>query len=140
MSVREVADTLGCNPETVKAHIRQLFPGLMQNGKTTLLDEKQVTIILEKMKLPVASGTLANLQSEIAGTETALSPALKLEMLYRQIDEIKSAEIERLNADLSATRQLLDWRTAGLEAVQRIAEAGGLLMSDRDDIEATYRR
>jgi predicted transcriptional regulator len=140
MTVREVALQLSCNPETVRGHIRELFPGLMRNGKTTYLDEKQVTIILEKMKMPVSSGTVANLQSQIAGTETALSPALKLEMLYRQIDEIKTAEITRLNAELSATTRLLDARTAGLATIQRIAEAGGLITSDRDDIEATYRR
>jgi hypothetical protein len=51
-------------------------------------------------------------------------------MLYRQIDEIKTAEIVRLNAGLAEARQLLDKRTAGLETIQRIAEAGGLIKSD----------
>jgi hypothetical protein len=73
-----------------------------------------------------------------------LTPALKLAELikrsYEQIDEIKTAEIARLNTDLAVTRQLLEYRTAGLETIQRIAEAGGLVVSDRDDIEATYRR
>jgi predicted transcriptional regulator len=140
MTVSEVAHQLGCNPETVKGHIRKLFPSLMRNGKATYLDEKQVTIILEKMKKPVSSGTVANLQSQIIGMETALSPALRLEMLYRQIDEIKTAEIARLNADLAATRHLLDKRTAGLETIQRIAESGGLVLSDREDVLDTYRR
>jgi predicted transcriptional regulator len=83
MTVREVAAQLGCNPETVKGHIRELFPGLMRTGKTTYLDERQVTIILEKMKKPISSGRLSNLQFETDKLETALSPALKLEMLYR---------------------------------------------------------
>jgi hypothetical protein len=99
MTIREFARQLNCNPETVKGHIRGLFPDLMQNGKTTWLDNKQQTIILEKMKQPVSSGTVANLQSQIVGTETALTPALKLEILYRQIDEIKTAEIARLKQD-----------------------------------------
>jgi transposase-like protein len=105
VTVQELARRLGCNPETVKGHVRELFPGLMRNGKATLLNEKQVTIILEKMKQPVSSGTAANLQSQIAGTETALTPALRLEMLYRQIDEIKAAEIARLKLD----RKTLRW-------------------------------
>jgi DNA-binding NarL/FixJ family response regulator len=50
MAVREVADRLGCNPETVKKHIRELWPNLMSNGETTYLTELQVTMILEKMK------------------------------------------------------------------------------------------
>jgi predicted transcriptional regulator len=126
MTVREVAEQLGCNPETIKGHIRELFPGLMRTGKTTYLDERQVTIILEKMKKPISSGRLSNLQFETDKLETALSPALKLEMLYRQIDEIKTAEIARLNAELTETQQLLDKRTAELETIQRIAEFGGL--------------
>jgi DNA-binding Lrp family transcriptional regulator len=140
MRVREVARQLGCSPETVRGHIRELFPGLMQNGKATYLNEKQVTIILEKMKQPVSSGTVANLQSQIVGTETALSPALKLEMLYRQIDEIKTAELEKVRAENERLQWLLEKRTAGLETIQRIAEAGGLIKSDRDDLLDTYRR
>jgi hypothetical protein len=102
VTVQELALRLGCSPETVKGHIRELFPGLMRNGKVTLLDKKQVTVILEKMKRPVSSGTTANLQSQIAGTETVLTPALRLEILYRQIDEIKTAEIARLKLDREA--------------------------------------
>jgi predicted transcriptional regulator len=48
-TVREVAQQLGCHPETVKYHIRVLFPGLMRKTKTTFLNERQTTIILEKM-------------------------------------------------------------------------------------------
>jgi DNA-binding CsgD family transcriptional regulator len=200
MTVKEVARQLGCNPETVKAHIRQLFPGLMQNGKATLLDDKQATIILEKMKqgaafahhvtggdvgaynsgiagvnlqnqivpsesTPKAGGRLfsvrdlaerfgcdihtiinhanrlfpgkirngvktlfderettlilesikrgqenqTTLKGSLQGTETALTPALKLAELtelikksYEQIDEIKTAEIARLKQDREA--------------------------------------
>jgi hypothetical protein len=60
-------------------------------------------------------------------------------MLYRQIDEIKSAEITRLNAELASANRMLERQSAGLETIQRIAEAGGLVMSDRDDIESMYR-
>jgi hypothetical protein len=105
MTVREVAKQLRCNPETIKGHIRELFPGLMQNGKATFLDEKQVTIILESIKKSTAEHRgleSINLQRSVAGTETALTPALKLEMLYRQIDEIKTAEIARLKQDREA--------------------------------------
>jgi hypothetical protein len=34
ITVKEAARKLGCNPETIKGHIRALFPGLMRNGKT----------------------------------------------------------------------------------------------------------
>jgi transcriptional antiterminator len=99
ITVKEMAKKIGCSPETIKGHIRDLFPGLMQNGKVTWLDKKQITVILEKMKQAVSSGTVSNLQSQIIGTETALTPGLKLEILYRQIDEIKTAEIAGLKQD-----------------------------------------
>jgi transposase-like protein len=129
MTVKEVARRLGCNPETVKGHIRELFPGLMQNGKATMLDEKQVTVILEKMKQTAShydsSGRNPTYNNSLQVTETALTPALKLELLYRQIDEIKTAELEKVRAENERLQWLLDKRTAGLETIQRIAEEGG---------------
>jgi hypothetical protein len=108
VTVQELARRLGCNPETIKGHVREIFPGLMQNGKATPLDEKQITIILEKMKRGsafahnVTGGDVEAYNSGIAGTETALTPALRLEMLYHQIDEIKTSEIARLKLDREA--------------------------------------
>jgi hypothetical protein len=51
------------------------------------------------MRQPVSSGRKANLANELQGTETALTPALRLEMLYRQIDKIKTAEIAKLKQE-----------------------------------------
>jgi predicted ArsR family transcriptional regulator len=42
VTVREAAEQLGCNPETIKGHIRKLWPELMQDGVTTYLTEAQV--------------------------------------------------------------------------------------------------
>lgn len=50
MTVRQVADALQVNPETVKTYIRELFPELMSNGKTTFLNEAQVTAISISIK------------------------------------------------------------------------------------------
>jgi hypothetical protein len=156
MTVREVAKQFGCSPETVKGHIRDLFPGLMQNGKTTYLTPPQVTIILEKMKQGAenirgnqyrTNEESSTYKARLVGTETSLTPLLQIELLQREkdaindkIQAIKDAEIARLNDDLAAATRLLERRTAGLETIQRIAEAGGLIMSDRDDVTATYRR
>jgi hypothetical protein len=138
MTLRQVAGATGASYRTVAAYAQKA--GWTENGKLTLLTEEQATVLVEAIKSPVSSGTKANLAAQMQGIETALTPALKLDMLYRQIVEIKDSEIARLNADLSATRQLLDYRTNGLETIQRIAEAGGLVNSDRDDVLGTYRR
>jgi DNA-binding Lrp family transcriptional regulator len=147
ITVRVAARQLGCNPETVKAHIRKLFPSLLQNGKVTYLNEEQITVILEHMKQPVSSGSVNNLQSQIVGIDTSKSRVFRVDLLHRQIEAEMLTEIDELRQSLAATtktltetRELLEYRTAGLETIQRIAEARGLMISDRDDIEATYRR
>jgi len=147
MAVGEMASLLGCSPETIKSHIRVFFPSLMRNGFATYLTEEQATVILEKMKTPSSSGTLANLQAEIAGVETGQSRALRMWNLHNQMRDLYEAEIADLKSqnmalarDLSANRRLLDEREIGLAVIQRIAEAGGLMMSDRDDVTATYGR
>jgi phage antirepressor YoqD-like protein len=54
MTVKEVAEALGVDPEAIKKHVRKLYPDLMQNGITTYLDESQVTEIKHHM-LPTTS-------------------------------------------------------------------------------------
>jgi hypothetical protein len=131
MTLRQVAKATGASYKTVAAYAQKA--GWTENGKLTLLTNEQVTIIVEAMKRGHTGGPgniAGSLRTSLQGIETALTPALKLVELtelikrsYEQIDEIKTAEIALLNADLVATRQLLDYRTAGLETIQRIAEA-----------------
>jgi hypothetical protein len=145
MTTAQVCAVLQCDRTTLMRNWREIETcagatqvKIIEKGKPTYWTEAELTLLLEKMK--GNANNQHDLGSSLEGTETALTPALKLEILYRQIDEIKTAEIARLNADLAATQQLLEYRTAGLATIQRIAEAGGLIMSDRDDLEATYRR
>jgi hypothetical protein len=49
MTVKEVADALGVSADTIKISVREVYPGLMQNGVTTVLNEEQVTAV--KMNL-----------------------------------------------------------------------------------------
>jgi hypothetical protein len=150
MTLRQVAQATGAAYSTVAAYAQKA--GWTRNGKVTLLDEKQTTIILEAMKQ--ANSNQHSLPSSLEGIDTAKSRALRIDLLHRQIEAEMGAEINELHRELDKTRQLLETRTAdlsairvladrhaaGLEMIQHIAEAGGLLMSDRDDIEAMYRR
>jgi DNA-binding CsgD family transcriptional regulator len=145
MTTKELADKFGCDSRTIRNHASKLFPGKMRSGIKTLFDEREVTLILDSIKSVKSQNS--TLKVDVQGTETVLTPILEVTKLtelikqsYQRIDEIKTAEIARLNAELAGTRQLLAVRTTGLETIQLIAESGGLIMSDRDDIEATYRR
>jgi transposase len=95
MTVQEVADQFGCSPETVKGHIRDLFPGLMRNGKTTYLTPPQVTIILERMEQDAENirgnqywpnEESSTYKARLVGMETALTPTLKHAKLAELIE------------------------------------------------------
>ena len=45
MTIKQVAEALGVDSETIRVWIRKLYPGLMRNGLATYLDEEQVTNI-----------------------------------------------------------------------------------------------
>jgi hypothetical protein len=96
MSLQEVANATGAAYRTVAEYAQKM--GWTQNGKQTLLDEKQVTLILEAMKSPKKNYD-QGLADGMQGVETSMSTALRLEMLYRQIDAIKEAEILRIKTE-----------------------------------------
>jgi hypothetical protein len=138
MTVREVARALGVSIETVRSNGKSLFPDLFENGKTTYLNEGHATAI----KLRIAGHH--NLQNtlEVKNAQTLLEKQLIIRqaMILQQeiIDELEK-ENSGLRRRLDSARQILDFRTSGLQTYQRIAEAGGLVISDRDDIADTYR-
>ena len=45
ITVKEVAEKLNVSTDLIKKRIREIFPDKMQNGKTTYLSQKEVTII-----------------------------------------------------------------------------------------------
>jgi len=143
MTLKEVAKATGASYSTVAAYAQKA--GWTQNGKTTLLTESQVTVILEAMKR--GKNNQYVLPSSLEGIDTSKSRALRVDLLHRQIEAEMQGEIDELRAEnsalqdnLQAKQKLLDQRTDGLEIAQRILEARGLMMSDREDLLATYRR
>ena len=165
MTLKEVADATGAAYSTVAAYAQKA--GWTENGKMTLLNESQVTVILEAMKAKETGGSFHKREAgdtfhnEIEGMKTSQSRAVRIAVLAkrqqeidRQIQAEMQAEISELRAentrleaaygrevlDHKATRNILTERETGLSVIQRIAESGGLLMSDRDDVLATYGR
>jgi phage antirepressor YoqD-like protein len=63
MTIKEFADLVGVEPESVKKHIREIYPDLMQNGITTLLNEEQITRIKARMRpTPLVVGSVTDLE------------------------------------------------------------------------------
>jgi len=157
MTLKEVADATGAAYSTVAAYAKNM--GWTRNGKITRLDEWQVTLILEVMKAKETGAGFHKKESGstfhnvIEGVETAQSRAVRIAVLAqkqkeidRQIQTELEAEIGDLRAEnkalerkLEISDQLLTNRTTGLSTYQRIAEAGGFVLSDRDDLVSAYR-
>lgn len=50
MTVREVAEAMGVSKDTVLNCIKRIMPNILQHGKTTYLDEKEVAFISKELK------------------------------------------------------------------------------------------
>jgi hypothetical protein len=158
MTVKEVAGITGAAARTVAAYAQKA--GWTQNGVQTLLDENQITLIAEAMKARETGGAFhkkengGTLHNLMQGFNTSKSRAIRMAVLAKkqqdlalamqaeleaEIAELKT-ENKALKGSLSSTQRLLDSRTAGLEMIQRIAEAAGLVKTDREDVLDTYRR
>jgi DNA-binding transcriptional MerR regulator len=154
MTVKEIAELLGCTVRTVRNHIQRCFPGLMRHSKKTHLTEAQVTVILESMKKGFANPHNYIGNTTVPNVETSMTDEFRLALLYKQDAELmkEAASLEhalRLKAEtkLGKTERRLgqeiishDRTRSGLSMYQRIAEAAGLVTSDRDDMIDTYRR
>jgi hypothetical protein len=152
-TARELAERFGCGVKTIHNHANALF-GNAKNGVRREFDEAQTTAILERMKRGQHNQTKNTLQATVQGTETALTLDLQIALAEREAKElaIRAKELWKRKAleqearavkaeyRLSMARELLDERETGLETYQRIAEAGGLITSDREDLLNTYRR
>jgi|GEM_PF-6039854 len=144
MTTNEVCRALGCDRTTLMRNWREIetYAGATQvkkieNGKSTYWTEAELTLLLEKMK--GNANNQHDLVSRSQGTETSQSRVFRLQVLQKQMQDIYEAEI----ADLRTKNRLLEDVNAdlssGLATIQRIAEAGGLMLTDRDDLVSAYR-
>jgi phage antirepressor YoqD-like protein len=81
MTVREVAEVLGVTDEAIKKHIRELYPDLMKERVTTLLDEKQITEIKRRMRLTTK---VASAITDIEAVEMLLKSAEHFKARFEQ--------------------------------------------------------
>ena len=140
MTVKEVAEALGYEPQALKYHIRELYPDLMQNGVATYLTEEQVTTL--KQKLPpvkVLTGAMTDLEAGMMAAKVIGHYQARYEQERHKALEQEERAI-RAERELMATESLLTERETGLSTYQRIAESRGLVLSDRDDLTSAYRR
>ena len=67
MTVKEVADVLGYESETLRKKVKELFPESVENGKATMLSELQVVKLKENLfpRTPALKSGVENAVTEI---------------------------------------------------------------------------
>jgi phage antirepressor YoqD-like protein len=94
MTVREVADILGVTDEAVKWHIRKLYPDLMRNGITTLLNQEQITEIKQNM---IPTSRLVGTITDMEAAEMLLRSAEHFKTRFEQERSLREAAEKRLS-------------------------------------------
>jgi phage antirepressor YoqD-like protein len=92
MTVAQVAEALGYEPDTIRKKVKELFPDCVEIGKTTYLSEVQVYTL----KQALVPRTLA-LKSGVGKAVVALEMADKA----REVMSWLMSETDRLRAELS---------------------------------------
>jgi hypothetical protein len=119
MTLRQIAKATGAAYRTVAAYAQKA--GWTENGKQTVLDEKQATVIIEAMKQTHSGGpgnVAGALRTSLQGVETTQSRALRIAVLarkQRELDELIKAELEAEVAELKASKEALQIRLSEAE-------------------------
>lgn len=98
MTVKEVAESIGYESETIRKKVKDLFPDIVEPGKATLLSEDQV-YILKKTLLPRTPALKS-------GVENAVT-SLDIEEMTLKVIEYHRAEAARLRIENEAQREQL---------------------------------
>lgn len=130
MTVRQVAEVLQVNPETVKTYIREIFPDLMSNGKTTYLNEAQVTAI----KLKIESNPYLQRSLQV---HTALEKHLIIQQAM-QFQQEMLAELQAENEVMKPKAIAYDKFLAPDKAIP-MSQAAKLLNTGRNKLFAELR-
>ena len=100
VTLQEIADITKAAYRTVAAYAQRA--GWTENGKQTLLNMEQATIIIEAMKDGAKANHSNTLLSSMQGIETSQSRALRMKLLHDEMVTLYEAEISELRADNAA--------------------------------------
>lgn len=90
MTVKEVADAIGYEPETIRKKVKELFPEIVESGKPTMLSECQV-YELKKNLMPRTPALKSGVESAVT--------SLDIEEMTLKVIQYHMAEAARLRAE-----------------------------------------
>lgn len=101
MTVKEVANAIGYESETLRKKVKELFPESVENGKATMLSELQVVKLKENLlpRTPALKSGVENAVTEIEKQQTIILAMQYLQDGYNAM-KARAVEAERKNAIL----------------------------------------
>jgi len=141
VTLKEIADVTGAAYSTVAAYAQRA--GWTENGKQTLLDEKQAAIIIEAMKEAQPNQHSASFQATLEAVETSQSRAVRIAVLANQQLKLAEmlqielqAELEELRAENVQQKQIIGELKPAKDYVDLILSSPGTLTTTQ--IAADY--
>lgn len=127
MTVKEVAGVLLCHIDTVHNWIDKLYPDIKQNGKTTYLNEEQVTRIKQAMDQNYSLRNAPKVTADgLASTGKVINTDLEMLEKARDFMEwaaVKIKTIEAENITMKPKAEIYD-RIANGEGSKLLSEVG----------------
>ena len=117
MTVKQVAGILQLDPRTIQVKVKELFPGIIQERKTTYLNEEQVTAV--KLSCEKKFAVKTDLEKELIIQQAAMFQAEKIETL-KQLNGLLVEENKALikeNEVLIPKSQFYDQVTGSKDAI-----------------------
>jgi len=90
MTVKEISEVMGVSARVVQMQVKKLFPEIVENGKPTRLNEKQVT----RLKLELQS------HHNLEGTFELVQTDLEMELLAKKVELWREQKIKDLQEEL----------------------------------------
>ena len=108
ISTKSLAERLGTRPNVITENAKKCLPNkVIENGKPTLWNKAEVTVLLEFMK-GNNNRTDLDLSNRLIGTSTDLTPALKIKKALELMQEGYEEELAILRAKNAEKQALLD--------------------------------
>lgn len=111
MTVKEIAQVMGVSYDTVNNAVKRLFPEIVKNGKTTVLNEMQVACISRELKSnsQVTNQLTFEAGSKVKNTTTRLEVLANYKAATQAMIELLEAEKAELQAENERqARQLVE--------------------------------
>jgi phage antirepressor YoqD-like protein len=124
MSIKEMSEALLVGESTIRRAIEKHFPGFLSNGRKTLLDELQVTVIKKEIE--------KHHNSKLASTGEVIKTELEKTAIIQQGYSLLMDKMQELNKQLSEAQPKIEFYDAVKDSKDAVEMSAVAKMLDRE--------